>query len=237
MKKPVNIILNILAVMLIILLPQCKSQSVVKLNESFPDFTLTSHNGDTIKLSDYKGKNVLLLFPRGKFRNGWCRACHYQYADLAKLQIENNIEEKYNLKVLFVLPYSLDVVKHWTTLFPSQMQIIENFKNPPEAQRSNPRFIAFAKEMQAAMPISFMFDEENPAPLPFPVLADEEHKLSSEIGIFTTLWDNQYFEQNEPTVFILDTEGKVCFKYKSQVTLDRPSAEYLLNYVYKIMNN
>ena len=27
-----------------------------------PDFTLTSHTGQTIRLSDYRGKNVVLAF-------------------------------------------------------------------------------------------------------------------------------------------------------------------------------
>ncbi len=234
MKRIIRI-LGQLAFIAILVIPQVRSQTVVKPRESFPDFKLQSHDNETIKLSDLKGKNVLLVFPRGKFREGWCRACHYQYAELAKLQIENNIEEKYNLKILFVLPYSLDIVKQWTTLFPAQMAIIESFKNLPEQYRSNPRYVAFSREMKAAMPISFTFDNDNPAPLPFPVLADEGHAISSNIGLFSTYWDNAYFEQNEPTVFILDREGIVQFKYKSQVTLDRPSADYLLNIIDRLL--
>jgi peroxiredoxin len=216
---------------------QAISQTVVSLAQEFPDFTLTSHTGESTKLSDYKGKNVLLIFSRGKFRDGWCRACSYQYAELAKLQMEENIEKKYNLKILFVLPYSMEETRLWTTLFPSQMKLIENFKNPPERSRANPRVMAFAKEMQIAMPISFKFDTENPAPLPFPVLADEGHKLSSSLGLFSTFWDQGYFEQNEPTIFILDKKGVVRFKYKSQTTLDRPKADYLLNYIDKVIND
>lgn len=212
------------------------AQDPVCLGETFPDFTLMSHEGDSVSLSEFEGSNILLIFPRGRFRDGWCRACHYQYAELAELQDMADIEEKYNLKVLFVLPYSLDVVKEWITVFPSQMELIEQFKNPSEERRSNPRIMRFAEEMQRAMPKSFIFSEEDPAPLPFPVLADEDHKLSSQLELFTTYWDQFYFEQNEPTIFILDGDGKVKFKYKSQVTLDRPSAEYLLEYVDEVMN-
>ena len=93
----------------------------------------------------------------------------------------------------------------------------------------------FVKTVQVAFPIDFTFDEDNPAPLPFPVLADEDHKLSLSIGLFTTFWDFNYFEQNEPTIFILDVDGNVRFKYKSQVTLDRPTAAYLMEYIKNVM--
>jgi hypothetical protein len=116
-------------------------------------------------------------------------------------------------------------------LFPLQMSIIESYKNPTREQLANPRLAAFSKEIKEVMPLSFYFDEENPAPLPFPVLADEDHRLSLSIGLYSTYWDNAYLEQNEPTIFILNSDGIVKFKYKSQVTLDRPSARYLLNYI------
>lgn len=60
--------------------------------------------------------------------------------------------------------------------------------------------MAFPREMNTAIPIFFTFDDDNPAPLPFPVLADEGHEVSSNIGLFSTCWDNVYFEQNEPTI-------------------------------------
>lgn len=42
--------------------------SVVELNKSAPDFTLTDFNGNKIRLSDFEGlKNVLLVFNRGFF--------------------------------------------------------------------------------------------------------------------------------------------------------------------------
>ena len=224
-------------VMLLLGYSNGQSQTTPVLGRPFPDFTLTSHTGESVALSELQGKNVLLIFPRGKFRDGWCRACHYQYADLARLQVEQNIFEKYNLEILFVLPYSLDEVKLWTTIFPSQMGIIERWKNPNAAQQANPGYMEFVQTVKVAFPIDFKFDENNPAPLPFKVLADEDHKFSSSIGIFTTFWDFNYFEQNEPMIFILDGEGNVRFKYKSQVTLDRPKADYLLEYLEKVILN
>ena len=213
------------------------SQDLLTLGQPFPDFTLTNHDGNQIQLSKLIGKNVLLIFPRGKFREGWCRACHYQYADLARLDKEHNIRDKHDLEILFVLPYSMDEVKLWSTIFPSQMGIIERWKNPTEAQQANTGYMAFVKNVRTAFPLDFKFDDENPAPLPFPVLADEDHQFSTRLGLFTTFWDFNYFEQNEPIIFILDKEGKIRFKYKSQVTLDRPSAEYLIEFVEKMMSD
>jgi len=236
MKPTSYLFATFLFVMLILLSYSCgQCQTIPVLGQQFPDFTLTSYTGESISLSNLNGKNVLLIFPRGKFLDGWCRACHYQYADLARLQVDQNILTKYNLEILFVLPYPMDEVKLWTSIFPSQMRIIEQWKNPTEAQQANSRYMEFVNTVKEAFPINFKFDENNPAPLLFHVLADEDHKFSLSIGLFTTSWNFEYFEQNEPTVFILDQNRNVRFKYKSQVTLDRPSADYLIEYIEKII--
>ena len=41
--------------------------SRVELNQSAPDFTLADLNGNEVKLSDFRGRNVLLVFNRGFF--------------------------------------------------------------------------------------------------------------------------------------------------------------------------
>ena len=46
-----------------------------------------SYQGDTVSLSQFRGKNVLLLFPRGRYENQWCRYCHYQYTELVELEM------------------------------------------------------------------------------------------------------------------------------------------------------
>jgi len=40
--------------------------SRIELNQPAPDFSLTDHNGNEVRLSDFQGKkNVLLVFNRG----------------------------------------------------------------------------------------------------------------------------------------------------------------------------
>jgi hypothetical protein len=45
-----------------------------------PDFTLPAVQGGDFGISKLKGKNVLLVFPRGKVADHWCQICHYQYS-------------------------------------------------------------------------------------------------------------------------------------------------------------
>jgi alkyl hydroperoxide reductase subunit AhpC len=72
-------------------------------------------------------------------------------------------------------------------------------------------------------------------PVPFPILVDGKRQLSQGLQLFTMAWDSSYVEQNIATVFILDGEGRVRFKYYSQSTADRPGAEYLLKFVERML--
>ncbi len=210
-------------------------QNLPRINNPFPDFSLLDHQGERVTLSRLKGKNIMLIFPRGKVSDHWCQLCHYQYAELAKLEVESGIREKYNLEILFLLPYPMEEVILWTEMFPSQMADIARWKGMPTDQL-NPEALAFLEAIKDVLPQDFHFADENPAPLPFPVLADEDHELSMKIKLFSTAWDGYYTEQNEPAVFILDQEGIIRFKFKSQETWDRPPAEYLLEFIENMMN-
>lgn len=42
-----------------------QSSQTVKIGENAPDFNLKDVNGDTVKLSDYKGKNLVIFFNEG----------------------------------------------------------------------------------------------------------------------------------------------------------------------------
>ncbi len=79
--------------------------------------------------------------------------------------------------------------------------------------------------------------EAGSVPLPLPLLIDADRAISQQLGLFTTNWGGAEAEQNVPTIFILDGDGVVRFKYYSQKTLDRPGPEYLLRVVENLVRN
>jgi len=84
-----------------------------------PDFTLPAYQGGTVTLSALRGKNVMIIFPRGyAAENYWCTICNYKYAEL--------------VEVLIVLPYSPDVVKAWVDVLPEQLDKVKERKHPAD---------------------------------------------------------------------------------------------------------
>jgi len=206
----------------------------VTVGQPMPDFTLPALQGGDVSMSRLKGKNVLLIFPRGLAgENHWCHVCNYQYADLAELEKAKAIRKTYNLEIVFVMPYGLDAVRQWAEKFPDQMKDIENWKNPadPSAldEKGKTRLALYRKNF----PNRYVY-EKGQVPLLFPVLLDPERKVCQGLGIFATEWGGSKVDQNVPTVFVIDARGVVQLKYISQNTFDRPSAEYLLNFIGKL---
>ena len=82
---------------LLVLIPLfIMAQSPVKLGDTMANFTLKSYDGKTISLNDFKGKNIMLIFPRGKVGDHWCQICHYQFAEFADIEKTENFRKKYN---------------------------------------------------------------------------------------------------------------------------------------------
>ena len=73
------------------------------------------------------------------------------------------------------------------------------------------------------------------SPAPLPVLYDKDQAVSKMLGLFTTNWDDSAVDQNIPTVYLLSPTGDVRFKYMSQITFDRPNAEYLIKILEKLI--
>jgi peroxiredoxin len=203
----------------------------VSVLQPMPDFTLPVYQGGKITLSQLKGKNVLLIFPRGLAgEDHWCHVCNYQYSELADLELNLNIREKYNLEILFVLPYSKEMVQEWVDKFADQMKDIENWKNPADPDQLDERGKQRLEMMKMYFPKKFLF-EKGEIPLPFPVLIDAEREVSKGLGVFTTEWGGSKIDQNIPTIYIIDQEGILQLKYISQNTFDRPGPDYLLDFM------
>lgn len=195
--------------------------------EPMPAFSLPVHGGGTWTLGEHKGKNVLLMFPRGWVGNSWCTFCPYQYLDFAELEKKEKILKKYNLEIVFVMPYADEKVSDWMAKFPETMKTLEGIKNPPAGTTGIQK--EFADWTREHFPHSF--DLSGGVPNTFPVLVDSDRKLSKQLKIFTGFWDGASSEQNVASVFLIDSNGILRWKYIGQMTEDRPSTEFILEMV------
>jgi thiol-disulfide isomerase/thioredoxin len=201
------------------------------IGEPMPAFSLPVHGGGTYTLAGHKGKNILLLFPRGRVGSSWCAFCPYQYLDLAELEKKEQILRKYNLEIVFVMPYDDGKVADWLAKFPETMKTLEGIKNPPEGTTGIRK--EFADWTRVHFPHSF--DLSGGVPDAFPVLVDEDRSLSKQLKIFTSFWDGVNSEQNIASVFLVDGNGILRWKYVSQMTEDRPSTDFLMQMVRETM--
>ena len=207
--------------------PGFSQAAPVTLEESMPDFTLPVYQGGEMKLSDLKGKNVMIVFPRGYSSPGsWCTICDYKYAELVDLEKTSQLRKKYNLEVLFVLPYDRDTIKAWIEAMPEQLEKIRVMKHPPDPAKLDEKAKAVMERYQKLFPKDLVV-KKGEVPIPFPILVDADRKVSKGLDVFRTEWGSKV-DQNVPTTFILDRSGILRFKYFSQNTMDRPRYEYLM---------
>ncbi len=231
MKALNRIILTVFAAVLTMNIVGSAQIRPVPVQQPMPDFTLPVYQGGEITLSDLEGKNVLLIFPRGLAgEDHWCHVCNYQYAELADLESSKNIRETNDLEILFVLPYSKEMVQDWVDKFAAQMADIQKWKNPEDPEKLDERGRRRLEMIKKYFPKNYTF-EKGKVPLPFPVLIDAEREISKGLGVFTNEWGGSEIEQNIPTVYIIDKQGILRFKYISQNTFDRPGPDYLLQFI------
>ncbi len=227
-KKFVVLVVSVLVVSIFMCEAQTDEIRPVAVESPMPNFSLPVFQGGELSLSELKGKNILLIFPRGRSReNAWCHICNYQYAELAELEAELKIREKYGVEILFVLPYGKETVTEWIEKFYDQLQDLEKGKNPPDQDKLDERGKRRMEFFRRVFPKSFPY-KKGEVPLPFPILMDDGGAISKGLGLFTTEWGGSKVEQNIPTVYIVDRNGILQFKYFSQNTFDRPGPDYLL---------
>ena len=203
----------------------------VTVGSAMPDITLPVFQGGEVSLSDFRGKNVMIVFPRGKSRPGsWCHICPYQHSELVEYEAEAGWRSRSNLEILSVLPYPREVVQEWLDAYPQLLQDNENGKNPPNAAELDEAGRARMERARQIYPKVFSA-VQGQVPTPFPILVDADHSVSEGLGLFTTDWGGSTAEQNVPTILIIDAEGILQLKYMSQNTVDRPPLEYLVQVV------
>ena len=173
----------------------------------------------------------MIVFPRGLSRPGsWCHICPYQHSELVEYEEETGWQSRANLKILFVLPYSQEMIGEWVDAYPQLLQDIEDGKNPPNAASLDDAGRARMERQRQIYPKTFTATKGQ-VPIPFPILVDGERTVSEGLGLFTTDWSGSNAEQNVPTILLVDSNGVLQFKYMSQNTIDRPPLEYLVQVV------
>ncbi|MGD2120825.1 MAG: redoxin domain-containing protein [Gemmatimonadota bacterium] len=203
----------------------------VTVGSPMPDFTLPVFQGGEITLSELRGKNVMIVFPRGRSRPGsWCHICPYQHSEFTQYEEETGWRSRSNLEILYVLPYPREIVAEWLDAYPQLLQDNEDAKNPPDLATLDDAARARVERARQIYPKTFSA-VQGEVPTPFPILVDANHAVSEGLGFFTTNWGGSTAEQNVPTVLIIDSEGVLQFKYMSQNTIDRPPLEYLVQVV------
>jgi peroxiredoxin len=199
----------------------------VTVGQPMPSFSLPTFQGGTFDLSGLKGKNVLLIFPRGFAAEGrWCTIDNYKYAEIVDLEKTSEIRKKYNLEIVFVFPYAKDVVAQWVDANPEQLVKIKDWKNPADPSKLDDTGKARMQRWRTSYPKDFGM-EKGKVPLPFPILIDADRKVSKGLGLFATEWGGSKVDQNITSVFIVDKQGICQFKYVGQSTTDRPEYNVL----------
>jgi peroxiredoxin len=213
--------------------PQAQSQPLrpVTVGSPMPDFALPVYQGGDLTLSSLRGKTVMMIFPRGLSRPGsWCHVCPYQHAELVDYDARTHWRARDNLEILYVLPYSWEMVAEFIDAYPQLLQDNEDAKNPPNPESLDEAGRARMERARAVYPKTFAA-VRGEVPTPFPILVDADRTLSAGLGFFTTDWSGSTAEQNIPTVLIIDAAGVLQFKYMSQNTMDRPPLDYLVQVV------
>jgi peroxiredoxin len=196
-----------------------------------PDFTLPVFQGGELTLSNLRGKNVMLVFPRGHSRPGaWCHICPYQHHEFVEYEAETGWRARANLEIVYVFPYGRDEIQEFIDAYPQLLQDNEDGKNPPNLADLDEAGRARVERVRQIYPKVFSA-KPGQVPTPFPILVDGDHSISEGLGFFTTDWGGSSAEQNIPTILILDANGVLQFKYMSQNTVDRPPLEYLVQVV------
>jgi peroxiredoxin len=232
MKKtsPFVILPGIILAITLSSLPALSQEPQVKpalLEQPMPDFTLPALQGGTVTLSSLKGKNVLIIFPRGFAAEGrWCTICNYKYAELIDFEKTEDLRKKFDLEILYIFPYGKETVQLWLDALPEQLDKIKTWKNPAEADMQDEKAKARMEMARKGFPKEYSA-EKGKVPVPFRILMDEDRKLTKGLDLFMTEWSGSKADQLIPSVFVIDKQGILRFKYVGQNTWDRPSWEYM----------
>ncbi len=209
----------------------CSKKTEIKparVGQPMPDFTLPAYQGGEVSLSGYKGKNILLIFPRGlSGKKRFCAIDNYRYAELMEIENAKKIREKYNVEILYVFPYSRKIVQAWVEKNPQQLEDIEKWKTPPASKKLTEGRKKSIERNRKLFPKTFKL-KKGEVPTPFPILIDEAREVSRGLGIFTKEWGGSKADQNISSFFIVDKKGDLRFKHIAKDPFDLPDFDKLI---------
>jgi len=206
---------------------QKKPLDLAIIGEELKEFSLPIYQGGEFQLSNERGKNVLLVFPRGYYdKDVWCDICAYEYLDLVDEFNNKKLDEKYDLDVVIILPYNKSTIDRWLMDIPEVYSSLEAGKHLADTT-TNEKAKVWVHFANKHYPKTFNINKGE-TPQPFKILVDEKHEISERFEIFKTEWWGTTVDQNMPTFILLDKDGMVVFKYISQHTIDRPTLGYLM---------
>lgn len=199
------------------------------------DFVLPTYQGGEFDMQKMRGKNVLLIVSRGKYSgDNWCTICCYQYAEYANLELTQELRKKFNMEIAFLFPFSKDTMIRWEKDFPNEMTKIEKWKNPDNKDSLSSKQRSWMEFARANYSKTFDFTSKK-VPLPLPILLDGTFEVAKGLDLYRNEWNKGKADQNIPTIFIIDKEGIIRFKYIGQNATDRPSLDYILKFIEKMM--
>ena len=166
---------------------QKKPVDLAIIGEPLKDFSLPVYNVGDFKLSDEKGKNVLLVFPRGYYdKDVWCDICAYEYLDLVDEFYNKRLTEKYDLDLVFILPYDTSTIKQWLEDLPEVYAGLEEGKHLADTL-TNEKAMTWVNFANKHYPKTFNV-KKGETPQPFRILSDADHQVSERLDIFKTEW-------------------------------------------------
>ena len=199
MKKTVlfTVIVIVMAIACGLVAAQEAGIKPVTVGQPMPDFTLPAYQGGTVTLSALRGKNVMIIFPRGyAAENAWCTICNYKYAELVEVERTQQIRKKYNVEVLVVLPYGPNVVKAWVDVLPEQLDKVKERKYPADPAKLDDKGKKSMERYRQLFPLDLSV-KKGEVPTPFPILVDADRKLSKSLGLFMTEWGQNTVDRPE----------------------------------------
>ena len=199
------------------------------LGEPLPAITLPALQGSEVSLAAFKGKNVVVVFPRVQYGEGrWCTICNYGYAELAALDTAEAFRRELDAEVIFIVPFGRQIAERWIDATPAELAKVQSWKSPKEDTEKTK---ALAARARRHLPLDLPPGEGRP-PLPFPILLDADRTVTGGLGLFRTEWSGAKADQLVPSVFVLDREGVVRYKHVAQEsTWDRPTGREIVDVV------